>query len=287
MVVQVVETITEAGGRFLKQEGNTENWFAVDKKTAREKVGHSFRDAIKARSCTAVRVEEKLDGSITVKSSFAEILGWLLVKNNAAIHAAVAKKPPVFVAGPANKLLVRPQAIKVSNRAQSDSAASAPSRKSVKRKLPAATSASSTMSLEEMSRRAAHTYMNLSKGARIKLARRAAEEDYFDNKRPSMSNEEEDTSATLSTGDAQALASVNLFAKRTPSEVSDTRSGKVEQVLMYSSDAQHDNTQNAPKSPRFNEGHDGVDIGETAAQVKESQSLLEISPKTVSSPALI
>jgi hypothetical protein len=80
MVVQVVESVSEAGGRFLKQEGE-DCWFPVDKKTAREKVGHSFRDAIKAKTSNAVRVEENVHSSITLKSSFGEILTWLERRN--------------------------------------------------------------------------------------------------------------------------------------------------------------------------------------------------------------
>ena len=172
MVVQVVETISEAGGRFLKQEGSADSWYAVDKKTAREKVGHSFRDAIKAKNGAVIRVEEKLDPSISVKSSFADILRYLTrehssqqssIKVGATNIKDLSNTPD---ASPARKR-GRPTTT-ASYPAQSDSIISpARARLQPKRKLPPASS------LEQISKRAAETYMNLSEDARINVARRA------------------------------------------------------------------------------------------------------------------
>lgn len=279
MVVQVVETITEAGGRFLKQEGSTDNWFAVDKKTSREKVGHSFRDAIKARTCTAVRVEEKLDPSITVKSSFAEILAWLTFKNTAiptksptVAAAAVGEREPELSS---KTKLTRPKAIISSHRSQSDSAVSLPAtRKTVKRKLPSASLTSQNLSLEQMSRRAAETYMRLSEEARINVARRAvaSAEEFFVNNPKNVSREE---GASNPDEDSQAYSSGRLFETRTPSELSDTRSGKVEPIAIFVT-ANNFSSQNAPKSPRLNESR--------YAAVSENMFQKDISPKTVTTP---
>jgi hypothetical protein len=49
VVNAVVEAITEAGGRFLKQDSKTEKWVTVGPKKAREKVGHALRDAVGMR----------------------------------------------------------------------------------------------------------------------------------------------------------------------------------------------------------------------------------------------
>lgn len=181
MVVQVVETITEAGGRFLKQETNSDNWYPVDKKTAREKVGHSFRDAIKAKNSSAIRVEEKVDSSITVKSSFGEILRWLTDKH----HVGAGKASTISTSAPAKKL-ARPSHFPVAHRASSDST-TARKKTSSKRKIPPSPSASrpsqvrrrsppstSLVDLELISQRAAHTYMNLSDDEKRMVARRAS-----------------------------------------------------------------------------------------------------------------
>ena len=59
VVNSVVEAITEAGGRFLKQDAKNNNWVQVNAKAAREKVGHALRDAVGIRMKMAASGNEE------------------------------------------------------------------------------------------------------------------------------------------------------------------------------------------------------------------------------------
>lgn len=49
VVNRVYEQISDAGGRFLKEDTKTEKWIQVSHKVGRDKVGHALRDAVGAR----------------------------------------------------------------------------------------------------------------------------------------------------------------------------------------------------------------------------------------------
>lgn len=46
MIQRIVATISASGGRFLKKNSTTNNWFTLSDQQAKEKVGHAVRDAV-------------------------------------------------------------------------------------------------------------------------------------------------------------------------------------------------------------------------------------------------
>lgn len=67
----IIRGIEEAGGRFLKRTGTTGPWFDTDKKAAREKVGHSLRDASSNKTKCITEVREHVQ-SIEKNSEIEE-----------------------------------------------------------------------------------------------------------------------------------------------------------------------------------------------------------------------
>jgi hypothetical protein len=45
MVEHIVRKVRESGGKFVKKDGNSGEWFDIGDKEAHKKVGHAFRDA--------------------------------------------------------------------------------------------------------------------------------------------------------------------------------------------------------------------------------------------------
>lgn len=172
MVVEVVESIFESGGRFLKQDVSLgDGWFVVDKKTAREKVGHSFRDAIKARNGVTARLEEKPSSSISVKSSFSEILHYIELQNSRkdAITTGKVTGSHVIEIGAHSDTIVQVLL-------KSEQVGSLPSQRNVlatrdlelRNESKMLQESTSTINLEQISKRAAAKYKSLSEDARIR-----------------------------------------------------------------------------------------------------------------------
>ena len=182
MVVEVVESIFESGGRFLKQEqgSSADGWFVVNKKTAREKVGHSFRDAIKAKNGVITQVEEKRGSSISAKSSFSEILRYIERENSWRNTTTTAKGNVSRAIG----LVTHSESI-LQALLKSDETGSSPSQSTVPfaqehvqlRDEPKMQreSTSSICYFEQISKRAAEKYKSLSEDARIRAINVAKE----------------------------------------------------------------------------------------------------------------
>ena len=173
MVVEVVESIFESGGRFLKQNGSSGNaWFVVDKKTAREKVGHSFRDAIKAKNGVTARLEEKPGSPISAKSSFSEILRYIERQNTGKDTTAIAGKVTASYAidNCAHSDTIVQVLLESENVGDSPSQGKVHVAQDMELQVESrmARESMSTSYLEQISKRAAAKYKSLSEDARIR-----------------------------------------------------------------------------------------------------------------------
>lgn len=172
MVVEVVESIFESGGRFLKQNGSSgDAWFVVDKKTAREKVGHSFRDAIKAKNGVTARLDEKPGSPISAKSSFSEILRYIERQNTKKDTTTAGKVTASYAIGNCAHSDTIVQVL-----LESEKVGDSPSQGKVhvaqdmelQVESRMARESMSTSYLEQISKRAAAKYKSLSEDARIR-----------------------------------------------------------------------------------------------------------------------
>lgn len=92
VVNAVVEAITEAGGRFLKQDSKTEKWVTVGPKKAREKVGHALRDAVGMRVKMTTTGRE--DGITGHDVNFARRTSELAIAKARRSSVTESRRPP-------------------------------------------------------------------------------------------------------------------------------------------------------------------------------------------------